>query len=642
MDNEKMKVQKNWRVVVILSLILFTIILGQDIVREAVVFRDDVKDLETTLNNQIHDEIKQEVDQRVTEIESITSTLDENHNDYLHGNLVSLQFAVDRTLELNSLESSIVKEDEIIETISAFNDIDTLHSYFLMMNDGTLLFDGELNVKVDVDAFSLQDSFSRFYINDLVGEIEESESGEGFVNAYFTTDTANTQLGFMGFQIDNTDYIIYTIGNMNEYLENQISDYYETLSDYYSTKDNTLFVFGFNDIVYLQRNSDYIGMAISDIQNDLVRDSFNFVIQKSEEFGTGYFTKEFYANNEDGELTKRLVYIASVDELEIVVGYSADSQIYNQLISDFQRDSLLRNVTILVPTYLVIIIIGLIVGRIVKSNNKLSMKLFKEEEELYRTFSDITEDIILITDKKGNIIFANKLGTKTIFKNDELTALNLDDIMVDEEAYKVLIGINENYYIKYSVSKVIYGGSECDLYIVNDVTEKVTTERKLEVMTMSDDMTGLGNRRLMVRDYTDNVLPNIKDGNSAYLAMIDLDNFKQANDDYGHSFGDDVLAVIGDIFKSNSSEDITVYRIGGDEFALLALNKSQNDVLQILRKMKNKVSTHNYGKSVNLGFSAGLIEINIKGSKRRLSDYYEQADNLLYKAKEEGKDKIKV
>ncbi len=85
-----------------------------------------------------------------------------------------------------------------------------------------------------------------------------------------------------------------------------------------------------------------------------------------------------------------------------------------------------------------------------------------------------------------------------------------------------------------------------------------------------------------------------------------------------------------------------MYRVGGDEFAMLATSLSQNECLKLLRKIKNKVSTFNYGKKVNIGFSAGLTEINVTDDKRRLSDYYEKADELLYVAKEEGKDRIKI
>ena len=167
-------------------------------------------------------------------------------------------------------------------------------------------------------------------------------------------------------------------------------------------------------------------------------------------------------------------------------------------------------------------------------------------------------------------------------------------------------------------------------------------ERKLEAMTLSDELTGLGNRRLLLRDYKDYILPHIKEGNLAYLAMLDLDNFKEANDKYGHTFGDDVLINISEIFKSFTNQDIRIYRVGGDEFAMMAMNISKNDCLKLLRKIKNKVSTFNYGKKLRIGFSAGLTEINIADSRRRLSDYYERADELLLVAKDEGKDRIKV
>jgi len=642
MYDKRKKIEKNWRLVIILSITLFIVIISQDIAREIVVFNQELGDLKTDLVNELKDGLEEEVEFRVTEINRITDNMNSQFDRHIIETISPLKIIVDRTIELNVGKTPSEIEMEVIETIKQFDQFEEEHHYSLMNKNGTLIYDGELDQISNADISTIKDDMNRHYLQELLTQIELSEDNKSIVYAFFNESDETTQYGYAGLQIEDTDYVVFTIGNMNMFQSKQLEEYYSSLADFYETKERSIYIFGKDGTVYLQKNTDFIGMNVNDITDPLFVTAFQKILDESDEIISGHFEVDYYKNLIEGEIGNRLTYVRNIGSLDLIVGYSIDSATYDYIIEDFQSNSLNKNLVILIPIYLAVIAIGVTLSRLIVNNNKLSNQLFEEEENLYKIFSDITEDIIIITDKTGQIIFSNKLGVKTIFSEGVITPINLDDIMMDEEGFKVLVGINENYYVKSSVTEVVYGGQDCDLIIVTDVTEKVTNERKLEKMTLIDDLTGLGNRRLLVRDYKEYVLPLIKESKIAHLSMIDLDNFKQANDIYGHSFGDDVLVKIGEIFREHSTDDIIVYRVGGDEFAMIALNHSRNDVMQILRKMKNKISTFNYGKKVNIGFSAGVVEINIKDQKRRLSDYYELADSLLYEAKEEGKDKIKL
>lgn len=637
--DKKSRVQKNWKLVIILSLVLFITIITQDVVREIVLFNNDVSALRLDLQEQTKLDLEEEVDFRVSELQKLYEDIDDDFNEHLEISIDSLVFSVERTIELSEGLTTSEIEANMFSTINDFSSQDIKHNYYLIKTDGTLIYDGDLDVEPNVNIIDNADDFNRLYIEELLSKAHTEEYGE--VTAYFGGEDSQN-MGYVGVELENEEYVIYTIGDINRYLNISLENYYDELSYYYGSKEKSIFIMSTEGVIYFQRNEEFEGKLYSEIDDVALVETAIIVLDKSRNDHYGFVTSEFYKNQVGGEISERIIFIKTIDEMELIVGYSSDTLQNDQIIDQFVTSSIIKNVRFLVPIYLVMVVITIIVVKLIVSNNKTSAELFKEEEELYHIFSDISEDIILITNKKGYIIFANKLGNEIIFENELNHNVNLDDIMVDEEGYKVLLGLKENYYIKYSVSHVKYDGEQCDLYIVNDVTEKVKTERKLEAMTLSDDLTGLGNRRLLVRDYNDFILPHIKDGNKAFLAMIDLDNFKQANDIYGHSYGDDVLIMISDIFKSHENENIKIYRVGGDEFSMLVINHTNNEVLSLLRKMKNKVSTHKYGKKVNLGFSAGVSEINIKDDKRRLSDYYEKADELLYGAKSEGKDRIKI
>lgn len=638
MGSLKERVQRNWRRVITFSIIIFAIILAQDIVREIVVFNNEVSDLEESLYEQMKTELKNEVLFRDYELTEISETIEESFEEDLESEIITVRIAAEALIPFLASATNTEIEVELEHLVNDERLVNELYKYTIITVDGDVVYDQMEEFTEGTNLLALQDDASRTYISDMIDIIVADDNHHGGVTGYFSGGLHM----YHGFRLEGTDYIVYIQSSLSDYQEMRLVEYAYLLSSFYQSKNRSIVILGLDGEIYLHKNDEIIGTNALESDDQVVREAATNLFSYADEHSEGYVKLDFYSDFIEGEIVEKTTYMYINDAMNLIVAYSNDRSSYSGLIVDFQNENMRNVLTTLIPVYITIIVIIVYVTRLILLNNKLSVDVLNEEEQLYRVFSDITQDIILITDKKGNIIFTNKLGHKTIFPTDEFTTLNLDDILVDEEAYKVLIGIEKNHYIKSSVSQIIYDGAECDLYILKDVTEKVTNERKLEAMTLSDELTGLGNRRLLLRDYKDYILPHIKDGNLAFLAMIDLDNFKEANDKYGHTFGDDVLINISEIFKSFADNDVRMYRVGGDEFALTAINMSKNDCLKLLRKIKNKVSTFNYGKQLRIGFSAGLTEVNIADSKRRLSDYYEKADELLLRAKDEGKDRIKI
>ena len=166
-----------------------------------------------------------------------------------------------------------------------------------------------------------------------------------------------------------------------------------------------------------------------------------------------------------------------------------------------------------------------------------------------------------------------------------------DQILVEEEGYYILYGYTEDYFVKFINEPIDYNGMEADLYIITNVTEKIKNERKLEALSMVDELTKLGNRRMMVKENNDLVFPYVKAGNEAFLAMLDLDDFKKVNDEFGHVVGDKVLIQTINIMNMNIRKTDSLYRMGGDEFALIFRGisevKMKEKVNEIVSQIKN-------------------------------------------------------
>lgn len=118
------------------------------------------------------------------------------------------------------------------------------------------------------------------------------------------------------------------------------------------------------------------------------------------------------------------------------------------------------------------------------------------------------------------------------------------------------------------------------------------------------------------------------------IAMIDIDFFKSINDKYGHDVGDNILNSIARILKKYSK----TYRYGGEEFVLIFRNISYKDCVEKLNKLKLEIENNTFivkNYKIKLTISIGVCEVlNSKFGA------FETADNRLYKAKEEGRNKI--
>lgn len=184
-----------------------------------------------------------------------------------------------------------------------------------------------------------------------------------------------------------------------------------------------------------------------------------------------------------------------------------------------------------------------------------------------------------------------------------------------------------------------------------DITELKMIEAELEDAKIAlehesrhDALTGLANRRKLVEDQ-DAVFEFAAktDATPAYAVMqIDLDYFKQVNDNYGHIAGDAVLVHVSDIFTKLIGDKGSVARMGGDEFSiLLTRERRQRELLKIAEQIIEEVSKPFYfeGIAMQFGVSIGIASSSCQGADP--SQTQANADQALYEAKESGRNCIR-
>jgi diguanylate cyclase (GGDEF)-like protein len=612
-----------------LAFIAFILILSQDILREVVLFTADVNDVRGLIEEEIKVDIKNEVDIHLEEIEQMYFELED---DIIAKNEKSLT----RSLPFINAVIALSSEDDLVEILSVLEVVDCDTELYIIDTAGIMRYDGSLEQEVTVDVLEEQDVLNHYYYQDLVDHKSTTEYYS--VEVYLEN---NTQLIITGIQITGTNYMIYTVTDKVGYMNELVQEYALDLSSHYLGDDESIFIISDTGYIFYHNNEAIIGLEVDDIDG-VVHENLTEIMTYLESHQDGYLVFPYTRQLHPTEELNRINYSYHYEEAGIIIGFSRTTEEYDYMLTAFLDNNLRSTLAITIPIYVILIVIFVYGLYMVKRNNQLAVELVKEEEELYRAFSDLGENIILITEKNGDIIYTNKLGKEVIFDDRDFSIINLDEIMIDEGKSKIFVGAKENLYVEYNVTNVIYNGNECELYVFDNVTDTVGKQRELEAMSLNDDLTGLGNRRLMAKEYQDTILPSIRTGADAFLVMIDLDNFKHANDLYGHRYGDEVLKMIGKIFRDTMNDSVSIYRVGGDEFAMFTMNMTDNETVKLLRHMLNLIAQLNLKDNVNIGFSAGIIKVSVNDDLRRFSDYYEKADRLLYEAKEEGKHRIKI
>jgi diguanylate cyclase (GGDEF)-like protein len=166
---------------------------------------------------------------------------------------------------------------------------------------------------------------------------------------------------------------------------------------------------------------------------------------------------------------------------------------------------------------------------------------------------------------------------------------------------------------------------------------------KLNKLSMTDSLTGLYNRRAFDKRVGPSRLHCIRYKRCFSIMMLDIDHFKQANDKYGHEIGDVVLKMVTVAISSQLREVDVLARFGGEEFAIALPETSLDEAVQVaerIRKDVEKVKIEEGSNLVGVTISIGITEISDAGED--LQDMLKTADELLYKAKQNGRNRVEA
>lgn len=190
-----------------------------------------------------------------------------------------------------------------------------------------------------------------------------------------------------------------------------------------------------------------------------------------------------------------------------------------------------------------------------------------------------------------------------------------------------------------TVSRAIHsesGSLESVISVVRDIDVRKADELNLALEASRDALTGLFNRRAFEREF------DLAYGLAPLtVAMIDIDHFKSINDRYGHGGGDCALQTFAEVTKRVVGKQDLVARIGGEEFAILFKGSSAEECWKVCERLRHELSgalTFYGNKTICFTVSVGIAGVSSPDLRHALS----RADEALYGAKREGRDRLKL
>jgi diguanylate cyclase (GGDEF)-like protein/PAS domain S-box-containing protein len=239
--------------------------------------------------------------------------------------------------------------------------------------------------------------------------------------------------------------------------------------------------------------------------------------------------------------------------------------------------------------------------------------------------------------------FFQNPGTRSMGAGRHLRAVRRDGIVFPVEIGLNPVQLGDEVYV---LSTVI------DLTLQKQAEERMTqlakeleeANARLAELAVTDPLTNVLNRRAFDEQLDKEIQLMSRMGRAISLLMIDIDHFKQHNDQYGHPAGDKVLKIVARLLGQNARTTDVVARYGGEEFAVIMPDSNEEGAVQMAERFRTAIHSHPWGPAkltVSMGISTLLLRNEVDRVKANFgAKLLAEADRALYLSKHNGRDQV--
>lgn len=289
-----------------------------------------------------------------------------------------------------------------------------------------------------------------------------------------------------------------------------------------------------------------------------------------------------------------------------------------------------------------------------------------ERETLLASITNSAQDAVIMLNPQGKVTYWNPAAEKIFgFSATEIMNGDACDMLVPEqycgalrESFPKFVASGDGsligktteltalrkngseFPVEMSLSTVRIRDGWHVVGIARDISARKLIHRQLELMATTDPLTGACNRRRFGEVLHTEVARCQRYGEPLSLILFDIDYFKRVNDTYGHPVGDTVLVKFANLVSGSIREIDVFARMGGEEFAILAVNCDLGCARKFAEKLRRAVEDYTFPEAGRLTCSFGVAGYSDQDKKE--GDLVKRADEALYRAKGHGRNQVVV